>query len=125
MICLNFDIFRDLCLKHNLEPGDSVYNYSTQRLIVNYSSAIWGKSIEGGFKQIATFSPMNGVQINAPFKHINQNRDWIWIWSTWLVSYDEVEERFSLMEKNLKLIEIDKRIKDIDKDFVCKKNYLI
>ena len=29
------------------------------------------------------------------------------------------------MEKNLKLMEIDKRIKDLDKDFVCKKNCLI
>lgn len=124
MICLNFDIFRDLCIKHNLEPGDVVvYNYSTQSNIVNYSSAIWGKIIEGNYKQIATFSPKYGVKIKVPFKVTNQN--WDWIWSVWLVSYDEVEKRFSLIEKNLKLMEIDKRIKDIDKDFVCKKNCLI
>ena len=123
MICLNFDIFRDLCVKHNLEPGDVVHNYSTHTDIVNSSSALWGKTIEGSFKKIATFSPMYGVKINAPFKVTNQN--WDWIWGVWMLSYDEVEERFSLMEKNLKLMEIDKRIKDIDKDFLCKKNCLI
>lgn len=123
MICLNFDIFRDLCVKHNLEPGDVVHNYSTHTDIVNSSSAIWGKTIEGSFKKIASFSPMYGVKINAPLKVTNLN--WEWNWGVWLLSYDEVEERFSLMEKNLKLMEIDKRIKDIDKDFLCKKNCLI
>ena len=124
MICLNFDIFRDLCVKHNLEPGDVFHNYSTNTDIVNSSSAIWGKHIDGGnFRKIATFSPMFGVKINAPFKVTSQN--WDWNWGVWMLSYDEVEKRFSLMEKNLKLMEIDKRIKDIDKDFVCKKNCLI
>ena len=123
MICLNYDIFHDLCVKHNLEPADSVYDYSAQKLIVNNSAAIWGKVINGNPTKIATFSPMYGVKINAPFKVTNQN--WDWNWGVWMLSYDEVEERFSLMEKNLKLMEIDKRIKDIDKDFVCKKNCLI
>ena len=52
MICLNFYIFRDLCVKHNLEPGDVVRNYSTHTDIVNSSSAIWGKTIEGSFKKL-------------------------------------------------------------------------
>lgn len=117
MICLNFEIFRDLCVKHNLEPGDVVYNYSTQTDIVNSSAEIWGKkTIEGCYRIIATFSPLYGVKINAPFKVTTQK--WDWNWGVWMVSYDEVEKRFSLMEKNLKLMEIDKRIKDIDKDFV-------
>lgn len=124
MICLNFDIFRDLCVKHNLEPADSVYNYSSQNYVVNQAAAIWGKLVNGNFIKIATFSPVYGVKINAPFKVTNQK--WDWIWGVWMLSYDEVEERFSLMEKNIKLMEIDKRIKDIDKDFLCnKKNCLI
>lgn len=117
MICLNFDIFRDLCVKHNLEPGDVIPNYSTQTDIVNSSAAIWGKkTIEGCYRIIATFSHLYGVKINAPFKVTAQK--WDWNWGVWMVSYDEVEKRFSLVEKNLKLMEIDKRIKDIDKDFV-------
>lgn len=116
MICLNFEIFRDLCVKHNLEPGDVVYSYYTRTDIVNSSSAIWGKTIEGSFRIIAIFSPVYGIKINAPFKVTTQN--WDWNWGVWMVSYDEVEKRFSLMEKNLKLMEIDKRIKDIDKDFI-------
>ena len=113
MICLNYEIFHDLCVKHNLIPIDGS----------NDCSAIWGKELPGRIEKIATFSPMYGVKINAPFKVTNQN--WDWNWGVWMLSYDEVEERFSLMEKNLKLMEIDKRIKDIDKDFVCKKNCLI
>lgn len=120
MICLNFDIFRDLCVKHNLEPEESVYDFSTQHLVPNLGSAIWGKYIECNFKKIAIFSPAYGVKIYAPFKVTHKK--WDWFWGDWLVSYDEVEKRFSLMEKNLKLMEIDKRMKDIDKDFVCKKN---
>lgn len=123
MICLNFDIFRDLCVKHNLEPVDGVYSLGTQNFVLNQASAIWGKSIEGCYVKIASFSPYYGVKINAPLKVTNLN--WEWNWGVWLLSYDEVEERFSLMEKNLKLMEIDKRIKDIDKDFLCKKNCLI
>lgn len=123
MICLNFDIFRDLCIKHNLEPADSIFNYSSQNLEVNQAAAIWGKLINGEFIKIATFSPFYGVKINAPLKVTNLN--WEWNWGVWMLSYDEVEERFSLLEKNLKLMEIDKRIKDIDKDFLCKKNCLI
>ena len=123
MICLNFDIFRDLCIKHNLEPADSIFNYSSHNLEVNQASAIWGKLINGEFIKIATFSPFYGVKINAPLKVTNLN--WEWNWGVWMLSYDEVEERFSLLEKNLKLMEIDKRIKEIDKDFLCKKNCLI
>lgn len=123
MICLNFDIFRDLCIKHQLEPADSVYSLGTPNPILYQAAAIWGKMVDGGFIKIATFSPFYGVKINAPLKVTNLN--WEWNWGVWLLSYDEVEERFSLMEKNLKLMEIDKRIKEIDKDFLCKKNCLI
>ena len=118
MICLNYDIFRDLCIKHNLEPADSVFIYGSPQPTPNQAAAIWGKSINGLFIKIATFSPIYGVKINAPFKVTNKK--WDGIWGVWMLSYDEVEERFSLMEKNIKLMEIDKRIKDIDKDFLCK-----
>ena len=53
MICLNFDIYKDLCQKHHLEP-------------IAPDLIQWGIDTEDGMIPLTTFSPSYGVKINIP-----------------------------------------------------------
>ena len=98
MICLNFDIYKDLCQKHHLEP-------------ISPDLIQWGIDTEDGMMPLTTFSPSYGGKINIPDEYGRYG------WGCWCISYAEVEERFNKLFKELKLLKMKKKLADIQQDF--------
>lgn len=98
MICLNFEIYQNLCRKYHLEQ-------------LSDDSIQWGLNVDDVTLVLTTFSPSYGVKINVP------DENGRWYWGCWCISYAEVDERLQLLIKNIKLLKIKKKLVDIQQDF--------
>jgi hypothetical protein len=71
----------------------------------------WGLTVDDTQLVLTTFSPYYGVKINVPDEYGK------WYWGCWCISYDEVEERMYLLIKNIKLLQMNKKLVDLKQDF--------